>query len=319
MRHLTALALPLLVLLALAAPARGDGLPVAGVNAGPEGVAAGAVRYVTLDGARGTVVAAVGRQGGRVLRSRALSGRFTIPAVAYDGSPSGLAAAGRTLVLIRPRTSFPQRRTSLAVLDTRTLAVRRFLRLRGDFSFDAVAPDGRSMFLIHYLSPTDPTRYEVRSYDLAAGRLEPAPVVDPRERGEKMRGFPVSRAVSRDGRWAYTLYDGAGHAPFVHALDTVGRTARCVDMAMLNGRSDLFALRLRAGAGRLDVVARGRPVATVDARTFRAGPPPAAAPVRTDSHPRAPWWPWVSAVAVLLATVLLAGGALRRRRVTAAA
>jgi hypothetical protein len=311
MRRSAALALGVLVALAVATPARGDGLPVAGVNAGPEGVAAGPVRYITLDGARGTVVAAVQRNGGKVLRSRALRGRLTIPAVAYDGSPSGLSADGRTLVLIRPRTSFPQPRTTLVVLDARTLRVRRTLRLHGDFSFDAVAPDGGSLFLIAYVSPTDPTRYDVRAYDVAAGRLRAQPIVDPRDRGEKMRGFPVTRATSPDGRWAYTLYDGAGHAPFVHALDTASGHARCIDLRALQGRNDLFALRLRAGAARVDVVARRRPILAVDARTFAVSRPVASRPPHAaDGHGRQ-WWPWVAGA---VATALLAGAVGRRRR-----
>ena len=60
----------------------------------------------------------------------------------------------------------------------------------------------------------------MRAYDLVRGRLLHAPVVDPRETDEKMRGNPISRALSPDGRWAYTLYDGGGGTPFVHALDT---------------------------------------------------------------------------------------------------
>jgi hypothetical protein len=301
----SALALAALSVLAPAAPARGDGLPVAGVNAGPEGVAGGAVRYVTLDGARDTMLAAVARDGGRVVRSRSLRGRLTIPAVAYDGTPSGLSADGRTLVLIRPRTSFPQARTTLAVLEARTLRVLRTLRLAGDFSFDAVSPDGRALFLVHYLSPTDPTRYEVRAYDVAAGRLRPGAIVDPRERDEKMRGFPVTRATSPDGRWAYTLYDGGGHEPFVHALDTASGRARCID---LPAARDAFALRLRATADHIDVLARRRAVLRVDARTFAVGRPVAARPAAHAEHGR-PWWPWALGAAVLL--MIVAAGVVR--------
>ena len=134
--------------------------------------------------------------------------------------PAGSPADGRTLVLITPRTSFPRARTTLLVLGARGLASRETIRLRGDFSFDAISPQGRLVYLIQYNQPTDPTRYLVRAYDLQHGRLLHAPVVDPQERGEKMRGNPLSRAVSPDGRWAYTLYDGAGGTPFVHALDT---------------------------------------------------------------------------------------------------
>jgi len=79
-----------------------------------------------------------------VLRSRIIHGVLTIPAVAYDGSAAGLSADGTTLVLIEPRKSFPRAETTLVVLDTRALRVRTLVRLRGDFSFDAVSPDGRS-------------------------------------------------------------------------------------------------------------------------------------------------------------------------------
>jgi hypothetical protein len=312
MRRSLAVSVLALLLAAAPPPARGDGLPVAGVNAGPGGVAGGAVRYVTLDGVRGTVVAKVARAGGKVVVSRSLHGRLTIPAVAYDGSPSGLSADGRTLVLIRPRVSFPQTETRLAILEAGTLRLRRLVRLHGDFSFDAVAPDGRSLYLIHYLSQFDPTRYEVRAFDVAAGRLRPGAIVDPRERDEKMRGFPVTRAMSPGGRWAYTLYDGAGHTPFVHALDTATGTARCIDLPALG---QAFALRLRATAGHLDVVKRRHAVLRVDARTFAVG---RAVPAHAE-HGRQ-WWPWALGAAVLfflVAVGVLRYGSMRPAQMTA--
>ncbi|HEY3190613.1 MAG TPA: hypothetical protein VGJ70_24190, partial [Solirubrobacteraceae bacterium] len=262
----TAALLLLVLVLVPAAPARADGLPVLGVDAGLTGVAGGGLRYVTLGaGARSTTVAAVRREGGQVLNAAALRGAFTIPAVALDGSPSGLSADGRTLVLIRPRARFPQRRTVLALLDVPSLRVRRILRLRGDYSFDAIAPDGRALYLIQYVSRSDPTRYLVRAYDVRAGRLVAAPVVDPSERGEKMRGLPLSRATSADGRSAYTLYDGGGGEPFIHALDTRARTAVCVDLPQLAGRGDLSSLRLVRRRG-LTVMSRRGPVVQVNTR-----------------------------------------------------
>jgi hypothetical protein len=145
--------------------------------------------------------------------------------------------------------------------------------LPGDFSFDAVSPAGDIIFFIEYLSPRDPTDYAVRAYDVEAGRLLPEPIVDPTEPDEQMGGHPLARASSADGRWAYTLYDGGAHAPFVHALDTVGREARCVDLDALAGRSDLGDLRLRLTGGDLAVVRADEPIAVVDLRTFgvRAG------------------------------------------------
>jgi len=98
------------------------------------------------------------------------------------GHDHAASADGRRLVLIEPRTRFPRARTRLILLDTRTLRTLRTIDLRGDFSFDAVSPRGAFAYLIQYTSPTDPTRYLVRAYDLRSGRLVPKAVTDPRER-----------------------------------------------------------------------------------------------------------------------------------------
>ena len=223
-----------------------------GVDVGSKGVTVpgAAARYVTLwSGPKTTVVARVRRNGGRVDRSRLLEGTFTVPAVAYDSSASGLSADGKVLVLIQPRVSFPRARTSFAVLDARHLRVVKVLRLQGDFSFDAISPSGNRIYLIQYLSANDPTKYAVRAFDVRAGRLLPEPVVDPHEPDEQMRGQPLSRAMSPDGRWAYTLYDGNGKTPFVHALDTSRATARCIDLDALGGAENLWRLRLSIRGG----------------------------------------------------------------------
>jgi hypothetical protein len=153
--------------------------------------------------------------------------------------------------------------------------VQEQLELRGDFSFDALSPSGSLLYLVQYVAEADPTRYVVRAYDLRSGRLLPGPVVDPREPDEKMRGLPATRETSRDGRWAYTLYDGAGSHPFVHALDTVASKAVCIDLNGLAGRNDVFdfRLRLRPDGRSLTVQAPSGPVAVVDTRTFRVHGP----------------------------------------------
>src|SRR5215207_3380167 len=217
MRRTATIAGLVLVMSALAPPgAAADGLPVGGVDAGPTGISVpgSPARFVTLPAGGDTVVARIDRDGGQVLGSRLLRGTFTIPAVALDGSASGLSADGRTLVVIRPRAAFPRARTAFAVLGGRRLTLRRRVRLDGDFSFDALSPDGRTMFLIEYTSRRDPARYAVRAYDLRSGRLLPGAIVDRREPDERMRGLPITRTPSPDGRWAYTLYDGAGSHPF---------------------------------------------------------------------------------------------------------
>ena len=255
------------------AAAHADGLPVLGVDVGSSGVSSGpeGARYVTIPVGSRTIVERAAQDGGQVLAWRSLPGTFTIPAVAYDGSAGGLSAEGTPLVLIEPRTSFPRAATRLLVLGSDNLKPQQLVKLKGDFSFDAVSPDGSWLYLIHYVAPSDPTRYLVQAYDLRRGRLLKAPITDPNETGEKMRGNPLSRAMSSNGRWAYTLYDGAGATPFVHALDTVARSARCIDLDGVPPGTDLWRLRLGVdGAGkRLVVRDRAAPLLLVDLRTLK--------------------------------------------------
>ena len=288
--------------------ARADGLPVLGVDVGATGVVApsGKARYVTIPAGADTLVARVDAQGGRISASLLLPGTFTIPAVAYDGSASGLSGDGHTLILIEPRAGFPRAKTRLAVLNTQPLRWRTTITLAGDFSFDAVSPDGSSLYLIQYTSALDPTKYNVRVYDVDSSRLVKAPIVDPHERGEKMRGQPLTRATSSDGRWAYTLYDGAGKAPFVHALDTGNRTARCVDLDALAG-TDLtrLGLKLDTRRGLLSVTRGARPALNVDLATFQVRPPSTGTS----------GFPWPLAILVVFGVLVIAAVLPTRIRV----
>ena len=292
-----------------AAGAQADGLPVLGVDVGGTGVASssGGARYVTMPAGHDTVLARVNPNGGHVLASTLLRGTFTIPAVAYDASASGLSADGRTLVLIQPRASFPRARTALMVVDTRQLRPRKVIDLKGDFSFDAVSPHGSLLYLIQYTSSFDPTRYLVRAYDLRSGSLLARSVIDPRERSDKMRGSPLTRATSPDGRWAYTLYDGAGGTPFVHALDTSTRTARCIDLPGLS-KTSLWQLRFHLDrTGRTLTLANGRhPVLAIDTLSFATSAP--TAPIAG--------FPWTLVVLAILGSLLAAAalGVILRRR-----
>jgi hypothetical protein len=201
------------------------------------------------------------------------------------------------------------------VLDARRLRVRSIVTLKGDFSFDAVSPRGAFAYLIQYTSPSDPTRYLVRAFDLRTRSLVPKPVTDPRERADKMRGNPLTRATSADGRWAYTLYDGAGTTPFVHALDTSTRTAHCIDLASLRFSNALWDLRFRLDAPRhtLTLVHGTKPVLAIDTRTFLASTPAALVAPNT---PRT-GTPWLL-IALGVAGSLAAAAAvvLAARRIT---
>jgi hypothetical protein len=294
-----------------AAVAAADGLPVLGVEGSNGGVrsADGGLSYHTHRAGKDTLLLRRTRDG-RVVATRRLVGRLVVPVVAYDGSPSGLSADGRTLVLIRPRVRFPQAATALAILATHGLRVRSHLRLRGDFSFDAISPDGNWIYLIQYTAAADPTRYRVRALDVRTGRLVRGDIVDPHDR-EGMHGNPVTRLTSRDGRWAYTVYDGGGH-PFVHALDTVARKARCID---LPAAFDPWSARLRLSAGdtQLLVAAHDRTVARIDTRTLVLQPAVAAAqPGHALGHPRR-GFDWRLVIGIL-GVVALAMAVVRRSR-----
>jgi hypothetical protein len=191
------------------------------------------------------------------MRFRSLRGTFGLPFVAYDGTTSGLTHDGRTLVL----ASFTAVPTRFAVLSVPRLRVVRLIRLPGRFSFDALSPSGRTLFLIQHVG--NGVRYRVRAYDVAAGRLLPRPVVDPKVGRAPMDGTPMARATSSNGRWAYTLYQQARGPGFVHALDTVARKAVCVGLRRPG-------VRLGIAGGRLSVFGqRGGRVAAIDTRTLR--------------------------------------------------
>jgi hypothetical protein len=305
------IALAALVLLAaLPATALADGLPAVGIDANPLSAPGGELSYTTERAGPDTRLIESARYGGP-LRARRIPGSFSIPAVAYDGSPGGISADGRTLVLISPRTRYPRKRTTFAVVDVRRLTVRSRISLSGDFSFDALSPDGRTMYLIQY-SPRDSADYSVRAYEIGARRLHTRPVVDPSEPEEPMTGAPVTRATSPGGRWAYTLYSSRPH-PFVHALDTERRTAVCIDLDRLHG--SVWGATLQLHGPTLDVVGRrGAVLARIDRRDHRLlGRPAARAAAGEDAG--ASWLPMLAPTAVLAVMVALA----RRRRTASTA
>lgn len=288
----------------IAVPAYGSGGQITGTDA-----AAGVTqpdlgsRYVTRAVPGGTLVMAIERRGGEIIASRFLPRSLVVGAVAYDGSGTGLAPRGGTLVLGSPANGSPhRRRNDFVVVEIGQLRLVDRFRLPGDFALDAVSPDGKVLYFIQRLSDI---RFAVRAYDLAQKRLRPAPVVDPAEADEPMQGLPVSRAMSSDGRWAYTLYDGAGQHPFIHALDTERARAKSIDLDMLAKRADLFDMRLRVRGDGTVLVRDGseRRVLAIDPRTFALR---TARPAAPEESSRA-WF----GVAVVLAAALAVAARVR--------
>ena len=266
--------------------------------------------YVTLPAGKRSVVEAIHKGDSSVQLWRRLPGDFATPMVAMDGSQTGLSADGTTLVLVKNGRRYPPRKTELLVLYAQGLQTADQVTLPGFHSVDAISPDGRWVYLIHYTKPLrDPNAYEVRAYDLKRHRMDPKPVIDPREPDEKMTGQPLTRVMSADDRWAYTLY--RADDPFVHALDTVNRTAVCIDLAALKGVDLTQSVKLTLSGTTLHV---GN-LAAIDTRTHKLlapttpKPKPRPAPAKHDGG-RSPWPLAAIGVAALALVALIA----RRRR-----
>ena len=274
MRSLALLVTSLLTVAAIAAGGAGaNGSPYSpGLVYGWPGVGAGdGVRFVAFAMPQSTIVAAVRASDGRVLRTKALRGYLGVPLVAYDGTSGGLSGDRRALVLSSygPPAGAPGH-TSFAVLDTQSLKPRLRVNVPGTWSFDAVSPSGSTLYLVQHIAVGADPKYRVRTYDVAQRRLGPA-IVDRLENEEVMGGAPVTRASSRDGRWAYTLYAREESHPFVHALDTSRREAFCIDLPLDYRRPKQDRLRLRLDTqGKSLAVKLGRSkVAEIDTESWK--------------------------------------------------
>jgi hypothetical protein len=284
-------------------PTAAAGGPSAGVTQGTDGVAwvEGTVRYAAEPSGAGTDLSAVRIRDSHVLRAASLPASWGIPLVAFDGTADGLSADGRTLVLgsASPQTTPLRVESRFLVVDTSTLRTRTLLKLRGDFAFDALSPNGTTLYLVQHLSVDDLSRYVVRAYDLAHGRLLAHRIADRTQRGWVMQGYPMTRATSSDGRMAYTLYSNPGGYPFIHALDTVRGTAHCIGLPWHGNQDGLSKLRLSLldGGRRLTLGwPGGRTFISVNTQSYRLSRPATAGA-------SFPWWAVAVGGALLLAGV----------------
>ena len=335
MKAFAAIALGLCTAVLAVAPASGSGGPaILGGTYGAGGVSVRGsdFRYAAIDtGRSGTIVEQIRADGGGIRHYKAVGEGWQLPAVTLLGRPGGLSADGRRLVLTHAAYSASGAvtgRTAFLVLYTGSLKPFRTIELDGTYSFDAISPDGRSLYLVEYANPKDPLDYRVRRYDVDAGEFRGGAIVDADEPDEKMTGQPISRVYSPDGASAYTLYAG-GHETFIHALDTVHGTAQCVDLDGVEaldarGGAAVFDLSLdvNPATGSVTVLRREHAAASMDQATFAVGPPPAepAADAQADTTADAGKAAgWVAPVAIGCGVLLLAAAALlaTRRRPSA--
>lgn len=277
-----------LAALALAPAALADGYaPWAQQNGdgvlGPTG-RNGPVRYVALGSYGGqTMLARIETRTGFVESSVPLLGSWGIPIFTYgQNTGEGLSHDGRTLVLADLAATLPRTISKFMFVKPATLRVVGGAVLKGDFSYDALSPDGKHLYLIQHRNVLDQTHYVVREYDIAAQRLLPGRVADRTQKSWVMNGYPIARTSTADGRWVYTLYGQPNGYPFVHALDTVRGVAHCVGLPWRGGVNAVYNMRLTLHGRSLAVHwLSGRPWYRVDTTTWRLSP---------DHRGAFPWW-----------------------------
>ncbi|MDP9285143.1 MAG: hypothetical protein M3P41_09385 [Actinomycetota bacterium] len=140
---------------------------------------------------------------------------------------------------------------------------------RASWAFDALS--GSNLYLLRYVKGGYQGGYQVRRYDVAAGKLFAKPLKDPHE-SSTIRGIPWARVSSPDGHWLFTLYLGSNGDSMVHELDLKHATARCVDLPG-TGNFNLatsYAIELSHDGSTLWAVSPGYGrVAAIDVRSAR--------------------------------------------------
>lgn len=261
--------------LAQASDAVGPSLPA--LAGGTEiGTPGGTLSYAVRLAAGTTVLRQ--RAHGRTIRTARLPGSWGIQLATLSGAVSGLSPNGRVLVLsddVGESCCALRARSRFAVVDTRTLALRTVVALHGDFSVDALSPSGRYLYLIQHLATADAAKYKVRAYDLHAGRLLRGAIADRSQAGWLMSGYAIARATARNGGWVYTLYSRNDNYPFIHALDTVHRSAVCIGLPVDWTKAVwVSSARLTLEGGRVVVrTKQGTTRFVLDRRTFQLSTP----------------------------------------------
>jgi hypothetical protein len=295
----------LLLALTLAPVALADGYaPLAEQNG--EGVIApdGLTRFVAVGqyNSTDTILTKIDAQTGVVEQSTPLDGAWGIPIFTYGpNSGEGLSADGKTLVVADLAPTLPRQESRFLFVNPKTLQPLKEAVLKGDFSYDALSPEGTKLYLIQHADVTDQIHYVVRAYDVTSERLLPGRVADRTQKTWVMTGYPVARTSTPDGRWVYTLYNQPNGFPFVHALDTVRGVAHCVGLPWRGSQNAVYNMRLTLHGRSLAVHwLSGRPWYRMDTRTWRLSP---------DHRSSFQWW-----TLAFLGGIVPLGYALGRRR-----
>jgi len=200
------------------------------------------------DGTR-TQVAALDPLSGAVRRTITLEHAYQFQ---WDNSESATDASytspdGRWLALTGSHEYHADGRvlSRFAVLDTAFTQSPRTLVLNGTYSFDAIANDGQTLYLIEHLpveqvtatpapGTSAPPRYRVVLVDLLHPTDTPQVLIDKTTQGAVMAGTRQSAVVMPDGQWLFSLYLNPKQ-PFIHALDLTHHFAVCIFLPAATG------------------------------------------------------------------------------------
>jgi outer membrane protein assembly factor BamB len=196
----------------------------------------GHIFSTSTDGARTTLTHLVVQPGFGGPQT-VIDGAWRLPTIGLDPTPVGVSSNasespnGATVVLVEDVPVGTARTTSrFAVLRHTPTGepVSRVIELHGSFDYDAISPDGSSLYVVEHLAGQAEGRYQVRAVDVATGSLRDAIIADKRNVGEAMAGWPIAQIRRSDGV-VLTLYRGTEH-PFIHALNTAEGWAVCIDL-----------------------------------------------------------------------------------------
>jgi hypothetical protein len=237
---------------------------------GGNGVASrdGTMHYLALNAAGNTTTLQVQRASGRsAVKSRSIDGTFGVPMLS-DSYSDAIFRDGSAFVVQNVGYG---KRSEFRIVNTSDLSVRDAISFAGTYSYDALSPDGKVMYLVQHTSSDDITHYVVRAYDLDSHALRAGLIADKAQRGWVMQGFPAKRTATKDGRWVYTMYANPNGYPFVHALDTVNGVAHCVGFATPpGGDGAVFNGKLALKGNKLQVRTQGGALwRVIDVRNWR--------------------------------------------------
>jgi hypothetical protein len=194
-----------------------------------------------------TTIAIINTQTGKTMHSFVITGTYTIAEQDFANSVS--SPDGRWLAL-RQVGQAPSamlrsgNKTTIALIDTQAEKLVKTIQLDANFSLDAISPQGGMLYLLQYL-PDGSGHYYVKAYDTRANQLLPMIIADKSELNDpRMVGTALTRQISADGGYAYTLYiDTWRNIAFVHILPLADKAepggpnqlpvpqfARCLDL-----------------------------------------------------------------------------------------